>query len=43
MPELPGDVIPEVTYSGVVLDKENRADSDGLFLMYLFELMRKLL
>lgn len=30
VPELLGDVIPEVTYSGVVLDKENRADNDWL-------------
>lgn len=37
MPELPGDVIAEVMYFGVVLDKGNRADSDWLCLMCWFE------
>lgn len=34
VPELPGDVIPGVMYSGVVLDKESRADSDWQCLMW---------
>lgn len=33
VPELPGDVIPELTCSGVVLDKESRADNDWMCLM----------
>lgn len=40
VPGLPGDGIAEVMYSGVVLDKENRADSDWLCLMCWFEFMR---
>jgi len=43
VPELLVDVIPEVMYAGVILDKENEADSDWLFLMCLFEFMGNLL
>lgn len=37
-----GSVIPEVVCAAVVLDKENCADSDWLFLMYWPEFMGNL-
>lgn len=38
-----GSVILEVMCAAAVLDKENRADSDWLFLMYWLEFMGNLL